>query len=147
MTINQVSVFLDNKPGRLAEVTKAIAQDDINIRALYVADTTDFGVLRMIVDKPEKTLEVLKNSGFTAKITPVIAIYVEDRPGGLYNVIKELSDAGISIEYVYAFTGRSEKSEAGVVVKVEHVENWSEEDFKTLKVKLLSREDIANLFE
>ena len=107
----------------------------------------DFGVLRMIVDKPEKTLEVLKNSGFTAKITPVIAIYVEDRPGGLYNVIKELSDAGISIEYVYAFTGRSEKSEAGVVVKVEHVENWSEEDFKTLKVKLLSREDIANLFE
>ena len=118
MKVMQISVFLENKSGRLAEVTKTLGDNEINIRALSIADTTDFGILRLIVSKPEIANKVLKSEGFMVSETEVIAVEVPDRPGGLAEVLSELGDAGINIEYLYAFIGRSAHN-ALVVFRVE----------------------------
>lgn len=122
MKVTQVSVFLDNRPGRLASMTKILGENHINIQALYVADTTDYGILRMIVDDPDKAKNVLKEAGFTAKRTEVLAVKMSDIPGGLHNVVTVLSDNGIDIEYIYAYTGRGDEEQASVVMKVSDVE-------------------------
>jgi hypothetical protein len=114
MTLTQVSVFLENKKGRLAEVTGLIAREKINIRALSLADTADFGVLRLIVDDAARCFEVLKTSGFVAQQTEVIAAEVEDRPGGLEHVLRVFDQNDVNIEYMYAFLEK--KSEKAVVV-------------------------------
>ncbi|MDN5364545.1 MAG: hypothetical protein PWQ91_1607 [Eubacteriales bacterium] len=121
MKVKQVSVFLENKSGRLAEVTSVLGQNNINIRALAIADTSDFGILRMIVSDPEKAYRVLKEAGFTASMTDVLAVEVEDRPGGLAAVLKVLEEAGINIEYIYAFLEKSSQ-DALVVFRVEQLE-------------------------
>lgn len=118
MKVKQISVFLENKSGRLAEVTRVLGNNDINIRALSIADTTDFGILRLIVNKPELANTVLKNEGFMVSETEVIAVEVPDYPGGLADVLSELGSAGINIEYLYAFIGRSAHN-ALVVFRVE----------------------------
>ena len=105
MKITQISVFLDNRAGRLAEMTQILENNHINIRALYVADTTDYGILRMIVDDPEKTRQVLRENGFTAKATEVLEVRMEDVPGGLHEIVETISAKDIAIEYLYAFTG------------------------------------------
>ncbi len=110
MKVEQISVFLENKAGRLAEVTKVLGEAGINIRALSLADTTDFGILRLIVDQYDKAREVLKQHGFTVGKTEVVAIEVPDRPGGLASVLKILSDSGINVEYMYAFVQHSGKN-------------------------------------
>ncbi len=104
--LKQVSLFLENKPGRLAHVCRVMAQEDINIRALSIADTTDFGVLRLIVDNPELAEETLKAQGFQVSITDVVGIKVADRPGGLADALDQLEKEGISVEYMYAFLGK-----------------------------------------
>ena len=88
MLVKQISVFLENKSGRLAEVTKILGSNDIDISALSIADTTDFGILRLIVNKPEEAEEILKENGFTVSCTNVIAIAIEDKPGGLHQHLK-----------------------------------------------------------
>ena len=103
MKIRQISVFLENKVGRIMEITDALGKNDINIRALSLADTSDFGILRMIVDNIDKTLKVLKEKGFIIKESYVVAVEVPDKPGGLSGVLKVLGDKGINIEYMYAF--------------------------------------------
>ena len=103
MRIKQISIFLENKPGRLAEVTEILSTNDINIRALSVADTSDFGVLRLIVDDSDKAETVMKNSGFTVRKTDVVAVGVDDRPGGLHDILDLLLKAGVNVEYLYAF--------------------------------------------
>lgn len=107
MQAEQISVFLENKAGRLAEVTGILAEAKVNIRALALADTSDFGVLRLIVDDNIKAVKALKNRGFTVGRTDVVAVEVEDRPGGLYRLLDMLHKADINVEYMYAFVQHS----------------------------------------
>jgi hypothetical protein len=103
----QISVFLENKAGRLAEVTGILAEAGVNIRALALADTSDFGVLRLIVNDNQNAITALKNRGFTVGKTDVVAVEVEDRPGGLHSILAILNKAGINVEYMYAFVTQS----------------------------------------
>ncbi len=107
MKVEQISVFLENKAGRLAEVTRVLGEGGINIRALSLADTTDFGILRLIVNDNEKAKKILKENGFTVGKTNVVAIEVEDKPGGLARILDILYRAGINVEYMYAFVQQS----------------------------------------
>ncbi len=118
MLVKQISVFLENKSGRLAEVTRILGENSINISALSIADTTDFGILRLIVNDPEKTKTALEENGFAASYTNVIAIGVADRPGGLATALDILDKEAIGIEYMYAFVGKG-GSEAFVILRVE----------------------------
>ena len=118
MIIKQISIFVENKPGRLAEITEIIAKNNINIRALSVADTTHFGILRIIVDNPEEVERILRDAGLTVSITSVITACIHDRPGGLAEVLKLLSSRDIQIEYMYAFIAKSD-NEAYVVMRIE----------------------------
>ena len=118
MIIKQISIFVENKPGRLAEITEIIAKNNINIRALSVADTTHFGILRIIVVNPEEVERVLRDAGLTVSITSVITACIHDRPGGLAEVLKLLSSRDIQIEYMYAFIAKSD-NEAYVVMRIE----------------------------
>lgn len=106
MIAEQISIFLENKAGRLSEVTRALSEAGINIRALSLADTSDFGILRIIVTDHERAKEILKAKGFTLGRTSVVAVEVEDRPGGLHNILELLSANGINVEYMYAFVQR-----------------------------------------
>lgn len=106
MKINQLSVFLENKPGRLSEPCQALARAGINILTLSLADTQQFGILRLILPDWQKAKEALEKAGFVAKVTEVVATEVEDRPGGLADVLKVIEKGGINIEYMYAFTFR-----------------------------------------
>jgi hypothetical protein len=103
MKIRQISVFIENKVGRIMEITEVLGQDGINIRALSLADTSDFGILRMIVNDIDRAMAVLKERGFIVKESAVIAVEVPDKPGGLAAVLKMLGDKGINVEYMYAF--------------------------------------------
>ncbi len=107
MRAEQISVFLENRAGRLAEVSAILAEAKVNIRALSLADTSDFGVLRLIVDDNEKAKEALKAAGFTVGKTNVVAVEVEDRPGGLHKILGLLFESGINVEYMYAFVQQS----------------------------------------
>ncbi len=107
MLVEQIAVFLENKSGRLAEITAVLAADGVNIRALSVADTADFGILRLIVDKVEAAKEVLKKNGFTVGKTEVIAVEVEDKTGGLAKVLNCIKNAHINVEYMYAFVNKA----------------------------------------
>ena len=99
----QVSVFLENKSGRLAEVCQTLGKSEINIRALCIADTSDFGILRLIVNDPDAAVEVLQSAGFSVGSTGVLALRIPDRPGGLGEVLDHLQSEGINVEYMYAF--------------------------------------------
>jgi hypothetical protein len=103
MNIQQLSVFLENKPGRLAHVAQVLKDNAVNIRALTIADTSDFGILRMIVNKPEKAFEVLKSAGFTVKVNAVIAVEIDDREGIFYDIMRLCDTSGLNIEYTYSF--------------------------------------------
>lgn len=121
MRAEQISVFLENKAGRLAEVTGILSEAKVNIRALALADTSDFGVLRLIVDNNEKAVEALKNRGFTVGKTDVLAVEVEDRPGGLHRILDLLNEAGINVEYMYAFVQHSGKN-AVMIFRFDHIQ-------------------------
>lgn len=118
MTIDQISVFVENKPGMLVEVIEKLGAKGIDMRAMSIADTADFGVLRLIVDKPDKALEILREAECITSVTKVIAVSIEDKPGSLARVLRMLSDAGISIEYAYAFITH-EAGRAYVIIRVE----------------------------
>ena len=119
--IKQISVFVENKAGRLSDIRNVIGKIGIDISALSIADTTDFGIVRMIVNDPDKAAEILKSNNLVVKVTDVIALAVADKPGGLAGEIEKLKNAGISIEYMYAFIGKSDKG-ALVIVRVENPE-------------------------
>lgn len=107
MKVEQISVFLENKSGRLADVTRALGKAGINIRALSIADTSDFGILRIIVNDNDKAIKVLKDNDFTVSKTEVLAVEVSDRPGGLSDILDLLEKERINVEYMYAFIERS----------------------------------------
>jgi len=107
MRVEQIAVFLENKSGRLAEITRILAEGGINIRALSVADTADFGILRLIVNKVNEAKELLRRNGFTVGKTNVVAVEVADEPGGLARVLGCVERAGLNVEYMYAFVNKS----------------------------------------
>jgi len=117
MTIEQLSVFVENKPGRLVEALEALAGAEVDMRALSLADTADFGILRVIVDKPSRALEVLQEAGYIVKTSEVVAIVVGDKPGGFAGALRILADAGIDVEYTYAFVAHSHDN-AYVILRV-----------------------------
>lgn len=118
MVIQQISVFVENKPGTLTEILDVLKEHGINLKAITVADTEKFGILRMIVNETEKTAKILREEGFAVKITPVLCVSVKDAPGNLHEQIQLLSAAGINIEYMYAF-GAIDVKAAKVVLKVD----------------------------
>ena len=107
MKLEQISVFMENKPGRLEHVTRVLAETDINIRALSLADTSDFGILRLILNDIDTAEKALQNEGFTVRRTHVVAVEIPDRPGGMYSISKVLAGHNINVEYAYAFVERS----------------------------------------
>jgi hypothetical protein len=140
MKVKQISVFLENKSGRLATVTKVLGENEINIRALSIADTTDFGILRLIVNEPEQARRVLKENDFTVSETEIIAVAVADEPGGLGRVLDILNRVGVNIEYMYAFVGRS-CDDAVVVFRVEEIDR-AIELLSQSGVKLLEAKEV-----
>lgn len=110
MKVEQISIFLENRAGRLEEVTRILAENEISIRALSLADTSDFGILRLIVSDHEKAKKALKENGFTVGRTSVVAVEVDDQPGGLNAILQALSKGGVNVEYMYAFVQQSSKT-------------------------------------
>ena len=106
MKVEQISIFIENKSGRLAEVTRVLGEAGVNIRALSLADTSDFGILRLIVNKTDEAKAVLKNKGFTVNKTDVVAVEVPDRPLGLNSILEILDQGKVNVEYMYAFVER-----------------------------------------
>ena len=116
--LKQITIFLENKPGRMEQVTGCLAGNDINLHALSIADTTDFGILRMIVSDPEKAVCVLKENDFMVKITNVVPVAIGHSPGSLHKVLRELKKRDIFIEYMYAFTSRHKEYDAIVIFRL-----------------------------
>ncbi|OGS27666.1 MAG: hypothetical protein A2297_09010 [Elusimicrobia bacterium RIFOXYB2_FULL_48_7] len=143
MKVKQISLFLENKKGRLLEVLNTLGKEKINIRALSIADTSDFGILRLIVPDPDKAKAVLGKNNFTVKETDVIAVGVPDSPGGLALIIGALDKSGINVEYIYAFAEKKEK-EAIVVIRTENID----EGIKVLKaagIRILPAKEVYSL--
>jgi hypothetical protein len=107
MKVKQISLFMENRTGRLADVARTLGDAGVNIRALSLADTSDFGILRLIVNEVDRALEVLRATGHTAIVTEVIAVEVPDQPGGLAVVLTALEKAGVNVEYMYAFVEKA----------------------------------------
>ena len=141
MTVNQLSVFVENKQGRLSEITAILQGAKVDIRALSIADTTHFGILRLIVDKPQAAEAALKEAGLTVSLTPVIAVGIADRPGGLAEAMALLRDGGISVEYMYAFISRR-KEMAYVILRVDD-NGKAAELLQKAAFPLLTEEEIA----
>ena len=121
MTVRQLSVFLENKPGRLCAATDILAKEGINLSALTLADTSEFGILRLIVDQPDRAREVLMEAGIVVRISDVLAIAMDDAPGGAVGILHLLSEAGLNIEYMYACVGR-QSGKAIMVVRTDDIE-------------------------
>ncbi len=118
MSIKQISVFLENKPGKLSDMTALLAENDIDIRALSLAETKDFGIARMIVDDVYEAANVLRNGNFIANFSPVLAFAVPDEPGGLNKLLAVFNETRVNIEYMYAFLGSSDKRHAYMIFRV-----------------------------
>ena len=143
MEIKQVSVFIQNTEGRLAEITKTISAAGINIRALSLADSADFGVLRLIVDNHTHCLAVLKEAGFMAQETSVIAVEIEDHPGGLDRVLATFATAGINVEYMYAFVEKT-RDNAVVIFRIDGMEQ-AFAALKTAGIPVVSDDILRNM--
>lgn len=117
MSVKQISVFIENKKGKLAEATRYIADHDVNLRALSIADTQDFGILRIICENPDKANEVLQAGGYITTMTDVLAAAISDTPGSLATILEVLSEANIAVEYTYAFL--SAKAGAYMIFRVD----------------------------
>ena len=117
MTVHQISVFLENKPGKLAAFTEVLRQNNINMRAMSIAEAPDFGIARIIVDDPYHAVCVLKEAGYVLSITPVLAVGIPDEAGSLFRILNILGENGINVEYTYAFTSRT-KDRAYMIFRV-----------------------------
>lgn len=143
MFIKQISVFLENKAGRLSSMAEVLGKEGVNIRTLSMAETADFGIIRMIVDCPEKAAEILKSKGFSVKITSVVAIEVDDRPCGLAAVLKVMEEANVNVEYMYAFVEKK-KNHAIVIFRFEDIEK-AVELLLAKDVKMLREKEVLSL--
>lgn len=121
MLIKQMSVFVENTTGRLAELTRILAEHGIDIKASTIADTVDFGILRCIVPNPEEATKILTEAGFTASITEVVAVSIEDKPGGFHKVLQILADNDIAVDYIYSAI-QAKDDKAIIMIRVEEQE-------------------------
>jgi len=140
MLVKQVSIFVENKEGKIADVLKILAKENINISALSLADTTNFGILRLIVDDPKKAKNILQMEDMIVKINEILAVGINDQPGGLAKVLDILAKGKVAIEYMYAFTGHN-KDNATVVFKTNDLEK-AYDCLKINNIPLISAEDI-----
>lgn len=143
MAIKQLSVFVENKEGKLREITDILAKAGIDIRALSIADTSEFGILRLIVRDPQKAKALLEKNGFVATINDVVGVEINDRPGGLAEIVRLFAERDINMEYMYAFLTRTE-NKAYLVVRVDdasEVESLLESE----KIRILTPADIDNM--
>ena len=138
MNVRQLSVFIENKAGRVSEVTDVLGRAGVNIRGFSVSDTADYGIIRLVVDHPDAGRDALKEAGFTVKEAEVICINLPDQPGGLAGVLKLVSDAGVNIEYVYSLISTY------VVINVADVDR-AVSLLKNTPVELVSQEEIARI--
>lgn len=143
MTVKQISVFLENRPGKLAEFTKVLSDRKLDMRALSLAETPDFGIIRIIVGDTYETAQALKAEGYICSITSVLAVAIPDEPGALHKIVEVLGENMINIEYTYAFNSRT-KDMAYMIFRVEDNEGAIEVLSKN-GIKLLSQEDILKL--
>ena len=120
MSLKQISVFLENKPGTLLSMTGLLAKNHIDMRALSIAETKDFGIVRMIVDDVYATATVLKDAGFIHSLTPVLGVVIPDEPGGLDQVLRVLAGAQVNVEYMYAFLGGKNVDHAYMIFRVQN---------------------------
>ena len=143
MKIKQISVFVENTVGRVAAITRSIADAGVDIRALSMADTSDFGILRLIVNKPEAAIEKLQKVGLTVILTDVIAVGIEDKPGAFADVADILGKANVNIEYMYAFVSRKSNN-AFVILRVE---DWQRgmDALETAGVYLLDGSEVYDM--
>ncbi len=141
MLAKQLSIFLENKSGRLTEVTEVLGKSDVNLSAMSIADNSDFGILRCIVSDPNKAYRLLKEAGFTVKITDVIGMTVPNTPGSLAVILKYLSDHGVFIEYLYSFANGEG---AHVIIRPNNLENC-EKILQEKKVELIAANDLYKL--
>lgn len=139
--LEQISIFIENKTGRLASVMEILNNNNIDIRAITIADTTDFGIIRIVVKDAAATLAILKDSGCTATVTKVIGFTIPDYSGSLYDVIDAFEEAGINVEYCYSLMCKRE-GQADIVVRVDNNDK-AVEVLTSKNIKLLSSEDIA----
>ena len=119
MSIKQISVFVENKPGAMSAMTAVLADNNIDMRALSLAETADFGIVRIIVDNVYAATTVLKDAGYIHSVTDVLGVAIPNVPGGVNKVLNVLEDAGINIEYMYAFLGKKEKNHAYMIFRVQ----------------------------
>ena len=144
MTVKQISVFLENKPGALYAMTGVLAQNQVDLRALSVAETKDFGIVRMIADDMYKATTVLKEAGYIHSITPVLGVAIDDVPGGLNRVLQVLTDAKVNVEYMYAFLGGKKANHAYMVFRVENNEAATAA-LAARGIKTVEQEEMENL--
>lgn len=140
MLVKQLSVFVENKTGRLLKMASVLADNGINLVTLSIADTKDFGILRGITKDNEKALEVLKNAGFTACITELVGVEVDDEPGGMLKLLELFNSEGISIEYLYSFA-RNLNKKAIILMRVEDTEKTTKM-LKEHKMRIITEKDI-----
>ncbi len=141
MAVEQVSVFVENKPGRLSKVTKVLGEAGINIRALSIAELGEFGVIRLIVDRPHEAKAVLKNSGLSVGVNPVLAIEMGDEPGSLARIAEVLGGREINIDYAYAFL---KEGMAVLIARVSDTER-AEKELSEAGIKTLKAEDLYRI--
>lgn len=144
MSIKQISVFLENKPGKLQEMTALLAENNIDLRALSLAETKDFGIARMITDDAFETANVLREGNYIANFSPVLVYAVPDEPGGLAKLLTAFNEAKVNIEYMYAFLGGKESKHAYMIFRVTHT-NDSEAALKAQGLRSLTQDEIMNI--
>ncbi len=118
MSIKQISVFVENKPGAMSAMTAVLAENNVDMSALSLAETADFGIVRIIVDNVYNATTVLKDAGYVHSVTDVLAVAIPNVPGGVNKVLNALTDAGVNVEYMYAFLGKKEKNHAYMIFRV-----------------------------
>jgi len=141
--IKQISLFVENKPGRMAKVSKTLSDAGVNIRAMTIAEAGDFGVIRMVVDNPEKGYKVLHDNGFTVSTTDVLAVEMKDTPGGLYEIVDTLGSNKINVDYAYAFvTAKAQR--AMLILRVDDIVK-AKQALTSKGVKIATKEEIQKI--
>lgn len=142
MALNQISVFLENQPGTLQVLTDILARNGINMRALSLAETAEFGIVRIIVDDLHATSALLTQEGFIHTVTKVLGVAIPDEPGGLNHVLAILSESGVNIEYMYAFLGGKDSKHAYMIF---HVKDVDAADAALTGITCITQDDLVNL--
>ncbi|MBO5606908.1 MAG: amino acid-binding protein [Treponema sp.] len=143
MTVKQISIFLENRPESLMELTEVLAKHSINMRALCLADTNDFGIARIIVDNPESVATVLKDEGYIVKATNVIALEIPDETGSLNKILRILGENGRNVEYMYGFTGRKTNN-AFMILRSTDVPK-TETVLEQYKIRMINQEELKEI--